>query len=167
MWYPPKIGRGIVLLCVLLAGGRAAVGVGDTFPPMGEFALAGGGLPALEGRVVLVDFWASWCAPCRDSFPALARLHQAHADRGLVIVAVSVDHQPAQYDAFIKKLRPPFVVRRDEQRKLAAAVEVRAMPSSYLIGRDGRVRFLHRGFRGRVTEDELNRQVAALLEEKN
>ena len=145
MWSPIRSGCSGLLLCVALAGD----------------------LPATGGRVVLVDFWASWCAPCRDSFPAFARLHRAYGPRGLVIVAVSVDQKPAEYDAFIRKHQPPFAAPRDQGRRLVERVAVPAMPTSYLLGRDGRVRFLHRGFFGKATEEELGRQIETLLAEKD
>src|SRR5579871_5611789 len=75
---------------------RAEVKVGDTFPafaPAGLVNLAGGDLPAIAGRIALVDFWASWCAPCKASFPAMAKLHADFAPRGLLIAAVSIDEK--------------------------------------------------------------------------
>ncbi len=154
-----------MLLCATLVGGRGAVAVGEIFPKMEEFELAGD-LPATGGRIVLVDFWASWCAPCKDSFPAFARLHRTYGPRGLVIIAVSVDQKPTEYDGFIRKHSPPFAVLRDQGRRLVTRVAVPAMPTSYLLGRDGRVRFLHRGFFGKTTEEELCRQIETLLAEK-
>jgi thiol-disulfide isomerase/thioredoxin len=115
--------------------------------------------------VVLVDFWASWCAPCKASFPAFSRLHADYASRGLLIVAVSVDEKPAAYSAFVKKLSPPFFVMRDESQKLVRAVKVPTMPTSYLIDRSGRVRFVHTGFHGEATENELRRNIEAMLNE--
>jgi thiol-disulfide isomerase/thioredoxin len=125
----------------------------------------GGELPAVDGHVMLVDFWASWCGPCKASFPALARLHGEFAPRGLMIVGVGVDEKPAAYAAFVKKLSPPFTTIFDQDQKIVQAVKVPAMPSSYLVGRDGRVRFVHQGFHGAETENELRAQIASLLEE--
>ncbi len=144
---------------------RAELKVGDSFPPLAEAGLVGGALPATAEQVVLVDFWASWCAPCKASFPAMARLHAEFAPRGLVIVAVSVDEKPAAYAAFLKRNAPPFAALHDAQQKLVRAVKVPAMPTSYLLGRDGRVRFVHRGFHGKTTEDELRGQIETLLAE--
>lgn len=145
---------------------RAELGVGDAFPPLEEAQLGGGTVPGTRGHVVLVDFWASWCAPCKASFPAFARLQADYAGRGLVIVAVSVDEKPAAYRAFVDRWRPPFAVVRDEQQKLVRAVKVPAMPTSYLLDRSGRVRFVHAGFHGESTEQDLRRQIEALLGEK-
>lgn len=161
----------LVLFLLALAVGPlvtptpAAVAVGDPFPNLAEAALTAGELPATDGKVLLVDFWASWCAPCKASFPAFARLHEAFAGRGLVIVAVSVDEKPAAYAGFVKKWQPPFATLLDQQQKLVQAVEVPAMPTSYLIGRDGRVRAIHQGFHGAATERELRAAIEQLLSE--
>lgn len=152
---------------LLVAPARGAIGAGDPFPSIGEAALSGGAVPDTAARVVLVDFWASWCAPCKASFPAFARMHADYAARGLVIVAVSVDEKPAAYTGFVQKQRPPFATLRDERQRLVRAVEVPAMPTSYLIGRDGRVRSVHQGFHGAASERELRKEIEALLEETN
>ncbi len=147
----------------------AEVKVGSTFPsfePAGLVTLTGGALPETVGRVVLVDFWASWCAPCKASFPTMAKLHQDFAPRGLTIVAVGIDEKPTAATAFIKKLAPPFVVLHDREHKFVKEVTVPTMPTSYLIGRDGRVRFMHEGFHGVSTDRELRREIEALLAEK-
>lgn len=144
---------------------RADVAVGDPFPALAAAKLTGGDVPAIAGKVALVDFWASWCAPCKASFPAFARLHTDFASRGLAIVAISVDEKSVAYAAFVKKLQPPFVTLLDADHRLVQALKVPAMPTSYLIGRDGRVRFVHAGFHGAATEQELRSQIESLLAE--
>lgn len=158
-----------LLFVALGVGLRAEVKTGDPFPDLaasGLVALAGGALPETSGKIVLVDFWASWCAPCKASFPALARLHQDYANRGVVVLGVSVDEKPAAVAALVKKLAPPFVTVHDREQKLVRAVVVPTMPTSYLVGRDGRVRFIHSGFQGAATEKELRQQIEVLLGEK-
>ncbi len=154
---------------LLVAAAQAETKVGDAFPSLtsaGLVALAGPEVPATESKVVLVDFWASWCAPCKASFPMMAKLHRDYAGRGLVIVAVGVDEKPAAAAAFAKKLAPPFPTMHDREQKLVQQVVVPTMPTSYLIGRDGRVRFIHQGFHGDSTDRELRKQIEALLGEK-
>lgn len=166
--------RGARVLCVasalaLLAAARAEVKVGDAFPPLvaaGVVNLAGGEVPGLAGQVVLVDFWASWCAPCKASFPMMAGLHTDYAARGLVIAAVSIDEKPAAAASFWKKMAPPFATLHDRQQKLVKQVVVPTMPTSYLIGRDGRVRRVLQGFHGAATDRELRQEIETLLAEK-
>jgi thiol-disulfide isomerase/thioredoxin len=153
------------LFGLLAVGASAEVKPGDVFPPLAAAELDGP-LPATAGRVMLVDFWASWCAPCRASFPAYARLQGDYAARGLVILAVSVDQTPAAFATFVRKLNPPFPTVRDRRQILVREVSVPTMPSSYLVGRDGTVRFVHAGFYGERTERELRQEIESLLGEK-
>jgi thiol-disulfide isomerase/thioredoxin len=146
---------------------RAAVKIGDSFPAFQGLGLVGATVPATEGKVVLVDFWASWCAPCRQSFPAYARINAEFAAKGLVILAISVDQDPLGYDSFVRALTPSFYVARDNAQRLVSEVRVPTMPTSYLLDRAGRVRFIHPGFRGAETEQALRSEIAALIDEKS
>jgi thiol-disulfide isomerase/thioredoxin len=167
MWRRNEIA--ILVACGFGLWGRAEIVVGDMFPAL-EAAkvvpLSGAELPATAGKVVMVDFWASWCAPCKASFPMMARLHGEFAARGLVIAAISIDEKPAAALAFVKRLAPPFVPLHDRGQQLVRHVVVPTMPTSYLIGRDGRVRFVHAGFHGERTENELRGRIESLLAEK-
>lgn len=157
----------LALVCAVLA--RAEIKVGDTFPAFaanGVVSISGGVLPATTGQVVLVDFWASWCAPCKASFPALAKIHTDFAPRGLILAAVSIDEKPAAASAFAKKLAPPFPTLHDREQKLVKQVVVPTMPTSYLVDRTGKVRFIHDGFHGDATDKLLRQQIATLLAEK-
>ena len=154
--------------CATLA--RADVKVGETFPalaPAGVVDLAGGDLPGTAGQVVLVDFWASWCAPCKASFPAMAKIHADFAPRGLVIAAVSIDEKPALAAAFVKKQSPPFATLHDRELKLVKQVVVPTMPTSYLLDRTGKVRFVHEGFHGDATDKQVRQEIETLLAEKS
>ncbi len=170
MSFPIKTLLALVLVGPFVAPARAEVKVGDAFPSLanaGVVNLAGGELPATAGQVVLVDFWASWCAPCKASFPAMAKIHAAYASRGLVIAAVSIDEKPAAAAAFWKKMTPPFFTLHDRGQALVQQVVVPTMPTSYLLGRDGKVRFIHEGFHGDATDRDIRREIETLLAEKN
>jgi len=160
----------LLALLALTAVGRADVKVGETFPalaPAGVVNLAGGDLPATAGQVVLVDFWASWCAPCKASFPAMAKLHADLAPRGLVIAAVSIDEKAPAALAFWKKQSPPFATLHDREQKLVKQVVVPTMPTSYLLDRAGKVRFVHEGFHGDASDKQIRREIETLLAEKD
>ena len=122
-------------------------------------------LREFAGKVVYLDFWASWCAPCKASFPVYSKLQADYAPRGLVIVAVSIDENPAAYERFVKNLHPPFVTMHDKAQQLVRQVSVPTMPTCYLIGRDGKVHFVHQGFHGDESERELRKEIDALLAE--
>ncbi len=147
----------------LAASALAQVAPGAAFPPLAADGLAGGPLPDTSGKVVIVDFWASWCAPCKASFPAYSRLQGEFAARGLVVVGISVDESPAAYAAFVARLKPSFATLHDSKHALVALVQVPTMPTSYLVDREGKVRFVHAGFHGDATERELRSEIEGLL----
>lgn len=110
------------------------------------FAQARLDLKGLRGHVVYVDFWASWCTPCRQSFPWMKALESAYGDRGLSVVAVDLDHDRADAQRFLRMFQPNFPVIFDPQGTLAQRFNVAAMPTSVLIDRDGKIRYEHAGF---------------------
>ncbi|MDB6041938.1 MAG: thiol-disulfide isomerase and thioredoxin [Gammaproteobacteria bacterium] len=122
-------------------------------------------LNRFSGQVVYLDFWASWCAPCRQSFPWMAAMNQAYARQGLTVVAVNLDHERADADGFLQKFHPDFDVRFDPQGALAERFKVVGMPTSVVIDRKGVPRFTHVGFRV-ADRDAYEAELRALLAEK-
>jgi len=140
----------LIALCIALPATRAAAAPPVLGTPMPRF-----NLPAvtgtvnsdsLRGHVVYVDFWASWCDPCRRSFPWLRTLHENYSAKGLVIVAINLDKDRVAAERFLVKYPAPFKVAFDPAGGTAEAFHVQAMPTSYLIGKDGRVLETHAGF---------------------
>ncbi len=117
-----------------------------------------------RGRVVMVNFWATWCGPCRVELPHLARLHDKYRASGFVLLGVNIDDDPTVAKALAGKLALKFPVLFDSQKKVVAAYDLNAMPATVLIDRDGRVRHLHRGYKDGV-EQVYEQQVRALLKE--
>jgi thiol-disulfide isomerase/thioredoxin len=109
-------------------------------------------LANLRGKVVIVDFWASWCAPCRRSFPWLNEMQAKYRDRGLVIIGVNVDRERAEAERFLKQTPADFHIVYDPDGSLAARYQIPGMPSSYVIGRDGQQAGVHIGFRTGMRE---------------
>lgn len=159
-------------ICLALAGlvlavaspAVADVKVGEPFPQLSAFGLEGQ-LPEMAGRVVLVDFWATWCAPCKASFPAYGELQRELGPRGFTLLAVSVDKQAGPFAEFVRKFAPPFTTVRDGGQKLVAEVKVPGMPTSYLLDRHGVLRAIHSGYHGAATTQELREEILKLLEE--
>ena len=114
-------------------------------------------LASLRGKVVLVDFWASWCGPCRQSFPWLSAISTRYVDRGLVVVGVNLDKDRAKADEFLRLFTPPFPVAFDSAGKSAEAFNVTVMPSSFLVDRDGHVAYVHPGFEEKDTQPFVRR----------
>jgi cytochrome c biogenesis protein CcmG/thiol:disulfide interchange protein DsbE len=121
-------------------------------------------LSALRGKVVLVDFWASWCVPCRESLPALEKLSKSYRDRGLVVVGVNIDKAPEEARAFLtkNKFSLSFPLVNDKDHKVAERYAPPTMPSSYLIDREGKVQRVHAGFRPSDAE-KLESEIKTLL----
>ena len=103
-------------------------------------------LDQYKGKVVYVDFWASWCGPCRESFPWMKKMQQQYGKDGLVIIAINVDQDKKLADKFLTEFKPEFSVLFDKDGKLAEDFKVSSMPSSYVLDREGKPRFKHKGF---------------------
>ena len=137
---------------------------GQQVPKLSQM-LPGASLPNTSGKVVLVDFWASWCGPCKASFPVLNRLQEKYAAKGLVIIGVGVDDDAAKYKEFATKMGAKFSLAHDSAHKAAAFFNPPSMPTSYITDRKGVIRHVHTGFRGAKTEAEYVTEIEALLAE--
>ena len=135
---------------------------GDQFPDLTTYGLEGT-LPAMSGKVVLVDFFASWCGPCQESFPAMEKLHQKYAAQGLTIIAINLDKKADDMKGFLKDHPVTFATLRDGSYKLVNEIKIPTMPSSFLLDRKGRVVVVHRGFDGAKSEKEYETEIEALL----
>jgi peroxiredoxin len=119
-------------------------------------------LADLKGKVVYVDFWASWCAPCKQSFPWMNDMQAKYGPRGMQIVGVTVDRKREDAEKFLASTPARFTVAYDTSGKVAEAYKPKGMPTSFLIGADGVVRAVHVGFRDSDRE-ALEREIAAAL----
>jgi peroxiredoxin len=97
-------------------------------------------LADFRGRVVVLNFWATWCPPCIDEMPSLERLHQAMADRGVAVIAVSVDERFSDVPAFVEKFDLTFSVLYDEGKKVSRKYQTFKYPETYILDREGRLK---------------------------
>lgn len=119
-------------------------------------------LDRFRGKVVLVDFWASWCEPCRHSFPWLNAMQAKYAGQGLVVIGVNVDPQRADAQRFLRDVPAAFEIVYDPSGALAARYEVPGMPSSYVFDANGKLIGKHIGFRN-ATREEREAELQKLL----
>jgi len=161
---PGVIRRAALALAFVVANAAFAAGIGDTAPP---FALRDArsdilSLQTLRGQIVYVDFWASWCGPCRRSFPWMNEMQKRYGGRGLAIVAINVDSDPADAARFLERNPAQFAVAYDAAGATPLAYAVQEMPSSYLIDARGKVVEVEHGFRDERKE-ALERRIQTLL----
>lgn len=130
-----------------------------------SFAQANLDLKGLRGHVVYVDFWASWCTPCRQSFPWMKALESTYGNRGLSVVAIDLDHDRQDAQRFLRMFKPNFPVIFDPAGTLAQRFNVMGMPTSVLIDREGKIRYQHVGFLLKQRA-EYEQQVLGLLAQK-
>lgn len=152
-----------LILATLLSVPALAVENGQAAP---EFNLPGRlnsvKLSDFKGKTVYLDFWASWCGPCRQSFPWMNDMQTRYGDKGLRIVGINVDQNTNDAKAFLKNTPASFDVAFDPDGKTPAAYGVMGMPTSMLIGPDGKVLMMHSGFRSEE-RSELERMIQSSL----
>jgi cytochrome c biogenesis protein CcmG/thiol:disulfide interchange protein DsbE len=141
----------------------AAVEVGAPAP---EFTLSGSrgavNLAALKGKVVYLDFWASWCGPCRQSFPWMNEMQAKYGAKGLQVVGVNLDAKRADADKFLAEVPANFMMAFDEKGDTPRRYAIKGMPTSLLIGPDGKVIRVHAGFREEERK-QLEEAISAAL----
>jgi thiol-disulfide isomerase/thioredoxin len=119
-------------------------------------------LSKYHGKVVYVDFWASWCQPCRKSFTWMNKMQSLYGSEDFKVIAINLDESRAKADEFLQQIPANFDVAFDPQGNTAEAYKIKAMPSSYLIDKNGKVVHANLGFRGN-DEDQLETKIRNLL----
>ena len=139
-----------LLAIVVIAFPAFAVETGDPVPECpAELSDRSGklNLEAFRGKVVLIDFWATWCPPCRKSMPFLNTLHEQRRSDGFEVVAINVDEKADDARRYLESFPVDYTIVYDSSGECPRIFDVAVMPSSYLIDRKGVVRLVHRGFR--------------------
>ena len=156
------------LFGALVASPRARAALAPSMPAP-DFTLknAEGGnlrLGELKGRVVLVNFWATWCGPCKIEMPHLNRIYEKYKSAGFVLLGVNIDEDPKQAVALATRMGLKFPVLLDTDKSVSRRYALDSMPGTVLIDRDGKVRHVHRGYRDGV-EETYDAQIRALVKE--
>jgi peroxiredoxin len=141
-----------LLLMSLLATAASAGTASGGAAPAPDFALPArdGGelrLSELKGQVVMINFWATWCGPCRQEMPLLEQIHAKYEPLGFTMVGVNVEQDSAAAQAWLRNVPVTFPILFDRKSAVSSSFGVEAMPSSVLIDREGRVRHVHRGYK--------------------
>lgn len=165
-WFQNKLS-----ICLLITGiltlshaAQAKLSEGDQLPDLASLGIEGD-LPSIEGKVVLLDFWASWCAPCKASFPVMDKIYAQFKDQGFEIIAVSVDKKSKKYKKFADKSDVSFPMVHDASKQLVKLAEIESMPTSFLIDKNGTIVAVHKGFHGKKTEEQYISEIQKLLAE--
>ena len=154
---------GLLLLC---APSASALEVGDRAPQFAARDLNGGSnlsLAAYRGKVIYLDFWASWCAPCLISLPLLEKLRKEFPASKFQILAINVDRDPAKARKFLRQHPVGYPSGTDPDGRLPGVFQIETMPTSFLIDQHGVIRYIHHGFRSSDIE-LLRKRIRALVE---
>ncbi|MBO6557194.1 MAG: TlpA family protein disulfide reductase [Pseudomonadales bacterium] len=119
---------------------------------------------SLRGKVIYLDFWASWCGPCKVSFPDMKALQSEFGRDVFQVIAVSVDSNPKDARRFVERFEPNFLILTDPEGAIAERFSIPAMPTSFLIDQHGNIRHMHKGYRPGDAE-KLKPLIAALTGE--
>jgi thiol-disulfide isomerase/thioredoxin len=119
-------------------------------------------LKSYRGKIVYLDFWASWCQPCRKSFGWMNKMQKAYGDEGFSVIAINLDESREQANKFLKQIPANFDVAFDPKGNTAESYQVKAMPSSYIIDKKGNLIYAKKGFRGN-DEDKLEAKIRNIL----
>jgi thiol-disulfide isomerase/thioredoxin len=153
-----------LLACVSLSG---ATGAAATAPDFRLANRAGGEttLAGLRGQVVMINFWASWCGPCRQEFPALDQMYRKYKPMGFTMVGINVESEKSDAERFLGISPVSFPILFVPQNSVSGSYGVKAMPTSVLVDRQGRLRWQHRAYQP-GDEAKYIEQIRAMLREK-
>ena len=151
---------------LLLTWSATAGEISGTAPNFSLQAMEGGSvsLADLKGQVVMVNFWATWCGPCRQEMPHLEALYQRYSDLGFTLLGVNVEEDSSGAGKFLEETPVSFPILFDPQNHVSGLYEVVAMPTTVLIDRSGNMRFIHHGYQPGY-ENDYQTQIRALLRE--
>jgi len=121
-------------------------------------------LSEYRGQVVMINFWASWCAPCRQEMPLLEDLYKKYKGLGFTLLGVNVEQDSSKASTLLRSIKVSFPILFDNKNTVSKMYKVLAMPTTIIIDRDGNMRYLHKGYKPGY-EQEYRQQVRALIKE--
>lgn len=154
-----------VLAALIASPSSAPAGKGKTPQTIAVLDSLTGGSAISRGSVVYVDFWASWCVPCRRSFPWMKELMERHGDKGLQVVTINLDRDTASAYKFLEETKSSLPVVYDAEGKLAQLYDLDVMPTSFVYARDGSLKLRREGFDPKEIES-VEKLIRTLIEEK-
>jgi peroxiredoxin len=156
----------IAWLAAFACSGAGAALAGSSAPDFTLHSAAGPNLRLTDqrGQVVMINFWATWCGPCREEMPHLNRLYEKYHGSGFTLLGINIDDDPRNALGVAAKLGLQFPVLLDTDKKVSRLYDLNTMPSTVLIDRDGRVRYIHLGYKDGY-EQSYETQVRELLRE--
>ena len=160
---------GFLLVCSLALGGTTLATAASVKGPAPNFTLKSMNgknlkLSEMTGNVVLINFWASWCGPCREEMPLLNALHKKYAALGFTVLGVNVEEDATDAKGFLRNFPVDFPILLDNKNKVSKQYDVIAMPTTVVVDRDGNMRYLHKGYKS-GDEDKYRKMVKKLVRE--
>ena len=152
-----KIFQLVLIALLIQASPVLAVEAGKPLPDLGLAEVQ-----KIKGQYIYIDYWASWCGPCRQSFPWMNALQAKLGPKGLKVVAVNVDAKRADAERFLSHTPAQFIIAYDPQGESAKKLAIKTMPTSMLVSPEGRVLFVHSGFRAEETL-QLEAKISAAM----
>ncbi len=154
------------LLLLIISSSPMAAAVQDPAPDFTLKSLGGENLKLseLRGEVVMVNFWASWCGPCRQEMPLLDQLYKRYQPMGFTILGVNVEENAGAAKKVLQEQPVSFPILFDPSNQVSELYQVSAMPSTFLVDRDGKLRFLHKGYLPGY-EEQYQQQIKELIRE--
>ncbi len=165
VWIQPRL----LLLMLLLVCGMNAYAGQTLSGKATDFTLKSRSgknikLSELRGQVVMINFWASWCGPCRQEMPLLEGLYKKYQALGFTLLGVNVEQELSKANAYLRDISVSFPILYDTKNTVSKAYNISAMPSTVLVDRDGNLRFLHQGYKPGY-EKEYESQIKKLIRE--
>jgi peroxiredoxin len=161
-----KISALILALSLSAMAAASSVSPGSAAPAFQLPAASGTpvGLGDLKGQVILINFWASWCGPCRQEMPILEQMYRKYKPAGFTLLGVNVEPKSADAVGFLKSTPVSFPILFDTESKVSTLYEVSGMPSTVIVDRKGKVRYIHHGYKA-GDESEYLDQIRTLMRE--